>query len=379
MTDDRRHNHASHGRTDIHMPKGHNLPEYWLRGPVTDVPVALQPVAHALLQSLEETETALAGLDPADLWVRPGDAASAGFHVLHMAGSLDRLLTYARGEALSVTQSKELAAEANPATVSDTAQLLDLLRSRVQAALAQLRTTDPASLDDARAVGRARLPSSVRGLLCHAGEHTLRHAGQLVTTAKIVRAAPGSRAAAPDSRAAAPDSRAAAPDSRAAAPDSRAATPVATIGYEGATMDRVLAALVQARVEVLVDVRAVASSRRPGFSKTRLAAHLADAGIDYLHLRGLGTPADGRAAARAGRPDEMRRIFDTHLHTAAARDDMDTLADMVGSGRRVCLLCFEADPAHCHRSIVADRLGGIIRVDVDHLRPEIEHADNDPD
>jgi hypothetical protein len=364
--------HAPPGRTDIHMQKRHNLPEYWLRGPVTDVPVALQPVAHALLQSLEETETALAGLDPADLWVRPGDAASAGFHVLHMAGSLDRLLTYARGEALSATQSKELAAEANPATVLDTAQLLDLLRSRVQAALAQLRTTDPASLDDARAVGRARLPSSVRGLLCHAGEHTLRHAGQLVTTAKIVRAAP-------DSRAAAPDSRAAAPGFRAAAPDSRAATPVATIGYEGATMDRVLAALVQARVELLVDVRAVASSRRPGFSKTRLAAHLADAGIDYLHLRGLGTPADGRAAARAGRPDEMRRIFDTHLHTAAARDDMDTLADMVGSGRRVCLLCFEADPAHCHRSIVADRLGGIIRVDVDHLRPEIEHDDEDAD
>jgi hypothetical protein len=341
------------------MQKEHNLPEFWLRGPVTGVPVALQPVAHALLQSLEETETALAGLDPAHLWVRPGDAASAGFHVLHMAGSLDRLLTYARDEALSTTQSKELAAEASPTTVMDTARLLGLLRSRVEAALAQLRATDPASLDEARAVGRAGLPSSMRGLLCHAGEHTLRHAGQLVTTAKIVRAA--------------------APDPRAAAPDSRAATPVATIGYEGATMDRVLAALVQARVELLVDVRAVASSRRPGFSKTRLAAHLTEAGIDYLHLRGLGTPAEGRAAARAGRHGEMRRIFDTHLHTAAARDDMDTLADIVGSGRRVCLLCFEADPAHCHRSIVADRLRGISRVEIDHLRPEIEHADEDAD
>jgi hypothetical protein len=334
------------------MQKEHNLPEFWLRGPVTGVPVALQPVAHALLQSLEESETALAGLDSAHLWVRPGDAASAGFHVLHMAGSLDRLLTYARGEALSTRQSKELAAEGDPAMVMDTVKLLGLLRSRVEAALAQLRATDPASLDEARAVGRAGLPSSVRGLLCHAGEHTLRHAGQLVTTAKIVRAA---------------------------APDSRAAAPVATIGYEGATMDGVLAALVRARIGLLIDVRAVASSRRPGFSKTRLAAHLAEAGIDYLHLRGLGTPAEGRAAARAGRHDEMRRIFDTHLHTAAARDDMGTLADIVGSGRRVCLLCFEADPAHCHRSIVADRLGGIIRVEIDHLRPEIEHADEDAD
>ncbi|HYW09359.1 MAG TPA: DUF488 domain-containing protein, partial [Longimicrobium sp.] len=96
--------------------------------------------------------------------------------------------------------------------------------------------------------------------------------------------------------------------------------------------------------------------RRPGFAKTRLAANLAEAGIEYLHLRALGTPAEGRAAARAGKHHEMRAIFLDHLATPAARDGLSTLAALVSSGRRVCILCFEADPAHCHRSLVADAL-----------------------
>jgi uncharacterized protein (DUF488 family) len=146
-------------------------------------------------------------------------------------------------------------------------------------------------------------------------------------------------------------------------------TTITTIGYQDATIPGVLEALRDAGVELLVDVRAVASSRRPGFSKTRLAANLAGAGIGYLHLRALGTPADGRAAARAGRHADMREIFLAQLATPEAGAELGTLADLVRSGRRVCLLCFEAEPAHCHRSLVADALGALLPLDVVHLRP----------
>ena len=142
---------------------------------------------------------------------------------------------------------------------------------------------------------------------------------------------------------------------------------VATIGYEGATVTSFLDALRAARVELLVDVRAVASSRRPGFAKTKLAANVGEVGIDYLHLRALGTPADGRAAARAGRHEEMRAIFREHLATEGAQAELAVLADIVRSGRRVCLLCFEADPAHCHRSLVAAALAALVPVRVEHL------------
>ena len=145
---------------------------------------------------------------------------------------------------------------------------------------------------------------------------------------------------------------------------------VATIGYEGASFEHVLRALQHAGVKLLVDVRAVTSSRRPGFSKSRLSAALIDAGIDYLHLRGLGTPAEGRAAARAGRHGEMRRIFSRQLGTLEAKDDLDTLADLVSSGRRACLLCFERDPSHCHRTLVADALRERMILQVEHITPE---------
>ena len=144
---------------------------------------------------------------------------------------------------------------------------------------------------------------------------------------------------------------------------------VATIGYQGATVHTFLQALRDAGVELLVDVRAVASSRRPGFSKTALAANLRGAGIDYLHLRGLGTPAPGRAAARAGRHAEMRKIYRTHLAAADAQMELDALADIVRGGRRVCLLCFEADAAHCHRTLVADALSAMVPLRVTHLAP----------
>jgi uncharacterized protein (DUF488 family) len=145
--------------------------------------------------------------------------------------------------------------------------------------------------------------------------------------------------------------------------------PVCTIGYEGATVPAVLDALREARVELLVDIRAVASSRRPGFAKTALAANVATIGVEYLHLRGLGTPAEGRAAARAGKHAEMRKIFLTHLTTEAAQSQLSTLESIVRGGTRVCLLCFEADAEHCHRTLVANALAKKLRVDIIHLSP----------
>lgn len=145
--------------------------------------------------------------------------------------------------------------------------------------------------------------------------------------------------------------------------------PLWTIGYEDATTETFLEALRGAGVEAVADVRAVASSRRPGFAKTRLAESLAGAGIGYLHLRGLGTPAEGRAAARAGRHHEMRAVYARHLETLAAQADLAALLEMVRAGTRVCLLCLEADPAHCHRSLVAGAVAAELPVYVEHLRP----------
>lgn len=142
---------------------------------------------------------------------------------------------------------------------------------------------------------------------------------------------------------------------------------LATIGYEGASMQSFLAALKAAEVQLLVDVRAVASSRRPGFSKTKLAANLAEAGIDYLHLRALGTPAEGRAAARAGRYDELATVYREQLATPAAQEQLDDLIAIVRGGRRACLLCFEANPEHCHRSMVAAAVKEALPVSIVHL------------
>ena len=161
------------------------LPEVWLRGPVAGVPDALMPAAHALLQTLEDVERWAAGLTLDQLWQSPGGAASVGFHILHLTGSTDRLFTYARGERLSADQRAALAAEASPERLS-APELIAGMRAQFDAALAALRGADPATLYTPRAVGRAALPTTVIGLLFHAAEHSQRHAGQLVTTAKIV-------------------------------------------------------------------------------------------------------------------------------------------------------------------------------------------------
>lgn len=140
-----------------------------------------------------------------------------------------------------------------------------------------------------------------------------------------------------------------------------------TIGYEHATVAGYQDALRDAKVDLLIDVRAVASSRRPGFAKTALAANSNAVGAEYLHLRALGTPADGRAEARAGRPEEMKKIFRKQLATDEAQEQLAQVADLVRQGRRVALLCLEADPQVCHRSIVAAevaRLTGATVVDL---------------
>lgn len=134
------------------------------------------------------------------------------------------------------------------------------------------------------------------------------------------------------------------------------AHPLATIGYESATQADVIERLKRAGVDIVIDVRAVASSRRAGFSKTLLAGSLADAGIDYLHLRDLGTPKDGRIAARAGRVKEMHAIFERHMEEPEAQLALG-YATEVASQRKAALLCYEAEAAVCHRRIVA----GLIR------------------
>jgi uncharacterized protein (DUF488 family) len=128
-----------------------------------------------------------------------------------------------------------------------------------------------------------------------------------------------------------------------------------TIGYEGKTQAEMLGELEAAGVELVIDVRAVAASRRPGFSKTALAAGLKERGIDYLHLRSLGTPADGRQAARAGRIAEMRAIYAHQLETPEAALALEqALAE--ASGRPAALLCYEREAPDCHRSMLAERM-----------------------
>lgn len=144
---------------------------------------------------------------------------------------------------------------------------------------------------------------------------------------------------------------------------------LATIGYEGSTLDAVVRALQGAGVDTLVDVRAVARSRKPGFAKTRLGAGLREGGIEYVHLRGLGTPAEGRAAAKAGDTATMRRLFAEHLATPEAQADLRHLAERVEAGERVALLCYEAAPEDCHRRLVADALAQMLPLEVDDLAP----------
>jgi uncharacterized damage-inducible protein DinB len=162
--------------------------EWWQRGPVPDVPAMLQPAAHIALQVGESVPALVDGLTEAQWNARPANVASVAFHVRHIPGVLDRLFTYARGETLTEAQFAALRAEGAPMSLTDVPTALAALDAEVARALAQLRATDPATLGDFRAVGRAQLPSTVIGCLMHGVEHAMRHVGQLSVTARVVRA-----------------------------------------------------------------------------------------------------------------------------------------------------------------------------------------------
>jgi uncharacterized damage-inducible protein DinB len=160
----------------------------WLRGPVAGVAPVYQPVAHALLHAAEDAVRGLHGLTVEQVWARPGGAASVGFHVKHLVGALDRLFAYALDRPLTETQREWLRSEAeagNPPQTAD--QLAALVRAAVDQAIAVLRTVPAEAALEPRAVGRARLLTTVLGALFHAAEHSARHAGQIVTTATVLR------------------------------------------------------------------------------------------------------------------------------------------------------------------------------------------------
>lgn len=144
--------------------------------------------------------------------------------------------------------------------------------------------------------------------------------------------------------------------------------PLATVGYESAPQAQVIRALKDASIEVLIDVRAVAASRRAGFSKSLLRASLEADGIAYVHLRELGTPKEGRMAARRGRTDEMRRIFESHLAEPGAQLQLAQAVEIART-RKAALLCYEADHRCCHRSIVAERMCEAADFRVENLQP----------
>ena len=154
-----------------------------------------------------------------------------------------------------------------------------------------------------------------------------------------------------------------------------------TIGYEQTPPKAVLDELENAGVKLLVDVRAVAASRRPGFSKNQLAAGLDERGISYLHLRALGTPKDGRDAARSGKFDQLHKIYAAHLKTPQAREELDELSSLVKKSGPVCILCYERDHLHCHRQWIAEIIEERDGVKVENLarnRCETGHSELTP-
>ncbi len=162
--------------------------EVWLRGPLPGIPALLQPVAHALLQAKEEVNRLMADFPEIYLWIKPVGLASPGFHLQHMTGVIDRLFTYAQGELLTAEQMEYLHSEGTaPQKQDSVAALLDAFSARVDNAVAKLSTVNEDTLTQVRGVGRAQIPSTVIGLYMHTAEHIMRHSGQLLVTAKILR------------------------------------------------------------------------------------------------------------------------------------------------------------------------------------------------
>ena len=165
-----------------------NLPEVWLRGPVANIPVLLQPVAHALLQAREEVNEMLTGFPDDHLWDKPAGVASVGFHLQHLTGVLDRLFTYVQNKPLDKNQLDYLSKEGNADQCNlNTQQLFQLFNGQIDKSLEELSNTNERRLQEHRSVGRLQLPSTVLGLLFHSAEHTMRHVGQLYVTVTIIK------------------------------------------------------------------------------------------------------------------------------------------------------------------------------------------------
>lgn len=164
------------------------LPEHWLRGPVENISPFFQPVAHALLQARDEVEKEIQNFPDALLWEKPAGVASLGFHLQHLNGVLERLFTYAAGKPLSAEQLSYLKKEGEADAGITTTSLLSAFQKQVDNALEALKNFSEDDLTKSRGVGRMGLPSTVLGLLFHAAEHTMRHTGQLLVTAKILQA-----------------------------------------------------------------------------------------------------------------------------------------------------------------------------------------------
>ncbi len=164
-----------------------NLPEVWLRGPIEGIPDQLQPAAHALLQSTEDIEKYLQDFPESLLWEKPSGRASVGFHLQHLTGVLDRLMTYAKSESLSEEQFDFLRNEGNSDTKTTSAQMIENFKKKVDEALRFFGTLKVSELTESRTVGRKKLPTTVIGLLFHAAEHSQRHVGQLLVTASVLR------------------------------------------------------------------------------------------------------------------------------------------------------------------------------------------------
>lgn len=162
------------------------MEEAWLSGKIEDVPDLLMPAAQALVQAARDIEKSVKDLSVAEVWTQPKGAPSVGFHLRHIAGSIERLLTYARGEKLNVAQFAELAVETEIDESENAEILCRKAVERIENVICELKLTPKESLFEARKVGRKELPTNVFGLLFHIAEHTQRHVGQIITTAKIV-------------------------------------------------------------------------------------------------------------------------------------------------------------------------------------------------
>lgn len=163
-------------------------PEVWLRGKIDGVPNLLQPAAHALLQAREDVEFHMQGFPTQLLWEKPAGRASVGFHLQHLTGVIDRMLTYAKGKELSEKQFSALKLEGDPASGVNTDILLRSFDAKVEEAIAFIKQCPENILTEPRTVGRKKLPSTVIGLLFHAAEHSQRHVGQLLVTVSVVKA-----------------------------------------------------------------------------------------------------------------------------------------------------------------------------------------------